>query len=355
MNESRVAGISIGINLRAYLFSFSSCLRGRPRHGVQQQCRRGDGFHQSKWSRPANPDHLHRWLLQSETGASAKESLCGGLQEREYFSKYVRMHFKSFENIAVSFGFRTFVASYGMLSLLFKQKYYHHNALHEEYWWYINGLYNHLKVPIPGILPPFSHLFTRFSWKYSRSDSTQLLGSFSVCLRSDRGSIVIRNLRLFVCNVSHSEPCPNPLVPAKKWWGGGGCCVCLMWHFVCCALNWVFGFGFCHIRHINIDNECFRIYFTCCPSSDVDGTSLGTTPPPVPPAPSPIPPPFGHPLPPPPLSRRRALCAFNCHFHNFYIFSSQAHAHAPHRTCVLTITQPTRHSPWWAQWTWTVH
>lgn len=29
------------------------------------------------------------------------------------------------------------------------------------------------------------------------------------------------------------------------------------------VLNWVFGFGICHIRHINIDNECFRIYFTC--------------------------------------------------------------------------------------------
>lgn len=36
-----------------------------------------------------------------------------------------------------------------------------------------------------------------------------------------------------------------------------------MWHFMWRVLNWVFGFGICHIRHINIDNECFRIYFTC--------------------------------------------------------------------------------------------
>lgn len=36
-----------------------------------------------------------------------------------------------------------------------------------------------------------------------------------------------------------------------------------MWHFMWRVLNWVFRFGICHIRHINIDNECFRIYFTC--------------------------------------------------------------------------------------------
>jgi len=62
----------------------------------------------------------------------------------------------------------------------------------------------------------FSDLFTRFSWKYMRSDATQLLGSFSVCLRPDRGSIVIRNLRLFVCNASHSGPAPPPNRPAHR-------------------------------------------------------------------------------------------------------------------------------------------
>lgn len=36
-----------------------------------------------------------------------------------------------------------------------------------------------------------------------------------------------------------------------------------MWHFMWRVLNRVFRFGICHIRHINIDNECFRIYFTC--------------------------------------------------------------------------------------------
>lgn len=39
------------------------------------------------------------------------------------------------------------------------------------------------------------------------------------------------------------------------------------------VLNWVFGFGICHIRHINIDNECFRIYFTCRNNSSSSSSS----------------------------------------------------------------------------------
>lgn len=91
-----------------------------------------------------------------------------------------------------------------------------------------------------------------------------------------------------------------------------------MWHFMWRVLNWVFGFGICHIRHINIDNECFRIYFTCRNNSA------------SPPLPQPQ---LTHNSPHLTSPRRTALhpllttlsacrtfCAFNCHFHNFYIF-----------------------------------